>query len=506
MKKIIQVSTLALSILLVGCLELDINNAKNPDNDKVLSDPEALEGLTVSNVTGIFSPYYSENTFYPVNSSLEFTADHTTMTNNVNSWWSVFKQEPRQALPNSLSWPDKNQMLDVWNAWIGVIANSTTIITKLEAEPVLTNQQRGFLACNYFSKAMAYGYIGALFDKGYVIPNNGENYVNEFVPYTDVVNASLTSFDKAIELFEATPDFEMPSSMLGGIGYTADDMIALSKTYYAHFLASSARNNAENLLTDWAKVKQYASEGITKDFIINADGTNIYHTFQTTSGLQWYFRVDHRVMRHFNANLPKRFPNLQEEPNSPYTEDFLKGPGYTGDKRLDAYFKYETDLSFFRASRNNGTLRSHYRIKRYDALYANNGSGPSVFMYAYANQLYLAEAEARLNNLAAAVAILNNPNNPRKKVGEMPDLSNTLTQEQLLEVIYAERDIDLGRTDFGLIFYEMRRRDALQVGTLLHLPVPADEMANLGLAPYTFGGEGNADGINTADGTNSWRN
>ena len=88
----------------------------------------------------------------------------------------------------------------------------------------------------------------------------------------------------------------------------------------------------------------------------------------------------------------------------------------------------------------------------------------------------------------------------------MPDLPGTLSKDEILQIIYAERDIELGRTDFGLIFYEMRRRDALQLGTLLHLPVPADEMANLGLTPYTFGGEVNADGENTADGSNSWRN
>jgi hypothetical protein len=182
----------------------------------------------------------------------------------------------------------------------------------------------------------------------------------------------------------------------------------------------------------------------------------------------------------------------------------MKGPGYTGDKRLDAYFTYSSDLSFFRASRNDGILRSHYYITRYDELYAATGVGPTVVMYKYANELYLAEAEAMLDNLDAALAILNDPANPRKAVGEMPDLPGTLTKQEILDVIFAERDIELGRTEYGIPFTDMRRKDALQIGTFLHLPVPADELVTLGLPVYTFGGVANADGINTADGSNSW--
>jgi hypothetical protein len=126
-------------------------------------------------------------------------------------------------------------------------------------------------------------------------------------------------------------------------------------------------------------------------------------------------------------------------------------------------------------------------------------------MYAYANQLYLAEAEARLNNLAEALAILNDPTNPRKAVGEMPDLVG-LTQQEILDVIFAERDIELGRTEYALPWFDMRRKNALQIGSLLHLPVPADELSTQGFEIYTFGGVAKADGENTADGSNSWLN
>lgn len=496
-------------LLLCSCLDLDVENLNNPSNETVLSDEGNLTSITSSIFYGVFRAYYTTDAAtapFSGNIALDWTADHTTMTNNFCSWWILFKQEPRQVLDNSLAFASKAQILEPWNAWNGVVVNANTVITTLESQGELTDQLKGLLGTVYFSRAMALGYLANMFDQAYVVPVDASNYTPTLVPYRAVLAESLTTFDKAIEIFESVPDFTLPLEILNGLGYTSADMAALAKTYYSHFLVSSARTAAQNAATDWAKVKAYASEGITKDFVINADAVNFLHPLQQNSGIDWYWRVDHRVMRHFNPNLPKRFPNQTEAPTSPYSEDFLKGPGYTGDKRLDAYFKYETDLSFFRPARNNGILRSHYRIKRYDVLFDNVGVGPSVMMYRYANALYLAEAEAMLNNPAAAIGILNAATNPRKDVGEMADLPTTLTKQEVLDIIFAERDIELGRTEFGISFTDMRRKDALQIGTILHFPVPADELATLGLPIYTFGGVANADGINTASGSNAWTN
>ncbi len=49
-------------------------------------------------------------------------------------------------------------------------------------------------------------------------------------------------------------------------------------------------------------------------------------------------------------------------------------------------------------------------------------------------------------------------------------------------------------------FCDMRRRDMLQYGTYLHYPVPGKELETLQLPNYTFGGAGNADGVNTSNG------
>lgn len=504
----IKILLLTVVFATTSCLELDIRNGNDPDIPTVLADPGNLTQITSSVFYGVFRGYFTNANFYSINSSLEWTADHTTMTNNVLSWWAIFKQEPRQPLTNLISWPNKQQILEPWNSWNGVVVNANTIIRTLESqEGELSDELKGLLGTIYFCRAMALGYIGITFDQGYIVPVNSENYTPAFVPYDDIIDEALVNFDIAADIFDEVPGFVLPAEILNNLGYSSADMKKLCRTYYLHFAVSSARNSAQNAQTDWTKVRDYALEGITQDFIVDADGDNFIHALQYGSGIDWYFRVDHRVMRLFNSNLPKRFPDMQAAPTSPYTEDFLKGAGYNGDKRLDAYFKFEPSLSFYNASRNNGTLRSHYRIKRYDPLFAAQGIGASVVMYSYTNDLYLAEAYVRLGNLDGAIAILNDPSNPRKAVGEMPDLpTGTLTADEILEIIYAERDIELGRTEYALPWLELRRRDALQVGTLLHLPVPADELTTLGLPIYTFGGVDAADGENTADGSNSWIN
>jgi len=54
-------------------------------------------------------------------------------------------------------------------------------------------------------------------------------------------------------------------------------------------------------------------------------------------------------------------------------------------------------------------------------------------------------------------------------------------------------------TGSGISFFDMRRRDMLQRGTLLHFPIPANELLNAEMDLYTFGGVENADGINTSN-------
>ncbi len=494
---------LVLTIMFTACTELDIENPNDPSaesiNESTLSD---LAAGALYNVINGYSPSPETGNLFNANVHLAWTADHISMTNNFRSMWSQFQTEPRVQFNNSLTFADLELIGDPWRNWNAAISAANTVIRELKDAD--TDENRGVLATAYLSRGLALGHIAGVFNQGYIVTEDDDigstDPAGVLQPYANVLNAAIASLDAAIAIYDDGISYTMGTTFLNGIGYDQAQLSSLAKTYAAHFLATTPRTASENAQVDWATVRDYALGGIQTDFSINADGQFILHDLQYVSGLFWYFRVDHRILQHFNPTYPSRFPT---EADASIGEDVLTGDGYNGDQRLAAYYTYSSDLSFFRLERG-AQLRTHYYYSRYDALWNNNGVGASIYMPQLANDLLLAEAYARLGNTSDALAILNDPTYPRIAVGEMPDIESTISQEDLIEAIFAERDIELPRTAFGLEFFDMRRKDALQEGTVLHLPVPADELTTIGLDIYSYGGPGNADGINTATGANSW--
>ena len=112
-----------------------------------------------------------------------------------------------------------------------------------------------------------------------------------------------------------------------------------------------------------------------------------------------------------------------------------------------------------------------------------------------------AEARAYTADLIGAAIIINA--GTRKTRGEMADVIPL--SANVIQAIHHERHVELYTTGFGLQFFEMRKRDLLQKGTPLHLPIPAKTQQTMGLTPpfYTFGTVAKADGTNTSNG--GWR-
>lgn len=506
MKKILKgIKVGLLSLVLAACTELDIVNPNQPTAETLTAESfEDLAAGALYNVINGYSSFPESGNQFNADVHLALVADHSSTTNNYRSFWSQFSIEPRVQFNNSLTFPNLEIITDPWSNWNAAVSSSNIIIRSLK-NTAETEEEKGLLATAYLAKGLALGHLSGVFDQAYLISEDVEDLasvdpVESLRPFTEVVAASLAALTNAITLYGEASGYVLPSKFLNGLAYNADQLAALANSYAAHFLATSPRNSMQADTVDWNQVKSYAQNGIADNFVINADGTNILHDFQYISGLFWYIRIDHRVLRHFNPNYPKVFPS---EANAVIPEVDLKGDGFNGDERLDAYFAYSNDLSFFNLARGP-QLRTHYYYSRYEELFFENGVGPTVYYRAYANDLLIAEAELRLGNKGAAIAILNNPANPRKAVGGLPDIPADISEADLQELIFAERDIELPRTVFAGEFYDMRRRDALQEGSVLHLPVPADELTVIGEPVYSYGGSANADGVNTADGSNSW--
>ena len=173
------------------------------------------------------------------------------------------------------------------------------------------------------------------------------------------------------------------------------------------------------------------------------------------------------------------------------------GEALSNDARLLSDFEFLPAVDF-RPERGYWHF-TNYRCKRFD----DNmwlGLGTLHEFRAYENELYKAEAAAMLGQLDVAVGILNNADLPRKARGELDDIAAGASKDDILKAIFYERDIELIAQGFLLGFYDMRRRDMLQIGQYLHYPVPGKELETLGLEIYTFGGVSKADGVNTSNG------
>jgi hypothetical protein len=388
-----------------------------------------------------------------------------------------------------------------YRVWFAAVGNANDVINKIENEGVEIgtdgSETQMVLAAAHFARGMAYGYLANLFVEAAIVEPGQDLTANppQLVGYQTVIAEALESLDRVITISNANTFTLDPSFINTPAPYTSGQLSKLASTFAANFLVQNARTAAENTATDWNRVLNYTTNGMTEDYIIVLDGVNWDHGLIGGAGLDWYWRVDHRIIRLMDPNYSKRFP-LDVAINS-------IPPAVSDDERLDLYFKYETGLNFFNTSRG-AQLRSHYRVQRYDDLYNNNSLGPCPFMYAEANKLLRAEALVMTSNTDGAISILNTGR--RVTVGGLSTIANGTSAAQVLETIFSERDLELLWTDYGIHFKDMRRKDALQVGTILHFPVPANVLAVLQLPFYTFGGATNGDGVNTADGSNSWLN
>lgn len=173
------------------------------------------------------------------------------------------------------------------------------------------------------------------------------------------------------------------------------------------------------------------------------------------------------------------------------------GEAQSNDKRFAAYFEYNSAIRMYA---DRGTVfYSNYRFKRYDNI-RKTGKGQLIDFSVYENRLYAIEAWTRTDQKALAISTLNNVDYPRIYNGKLDALPDDIEQKDLLNIIFYEREIDLLGQGYLIGFCDMRRRDMLSKGTILHFPVPGNELQTLLMDNYTFGGVENADGTNTSNG------
>jgi hypothetical protein len=428
-----------------------------------------------------------------------------------NSWGSgEVWFRPRRRLFNDDT-PDPVIIINfgAWYNYYGSVG-TTMKMTKLFEDPAFKITLNGIDYTNrakahtYIVQALLYGNIALLYDKAYLFTEEHDALTFDFVAntksYKEVMNYALSKLDQAIQIIEDDEINEDPTQVIAGVTFDKATLLQFANSMAARFLASNARNQAENAQVDWNKVKGYAEKGLQEDFKVSYDegwrgkvmtrdvGSNYFvlYNYNWIRGSQWLF----------NKMAPGDPNSVYPIPITPGSDSFKDWPAITNcpDLRLEKYFKYETMRNWFGADRTTragyGTyILSQYRYWRYYDVVEKEQGYVDHFLKVE-NDTYLAEALIRTNGDRNQIAEL--INNSRVATGGLPPATAGESYDALENKLFYERYVECDLVWPQLGFFDRRRnKDQMIPGTVRHFPIPGPELKMHGQELYSFGGEGN---------------
>lgn len=478
---------------LSSCSDMfDIEDTNTPSTEFVLGSPDEIENLSNS----LFYNWYGAmTTSVSPRMSMWVMADQGS-SSWANSGMLDLSSEPRAAFNNSESYKYANTFYNYWSRLYGTIGQANDVLKAITIDNMeigdtnnagIGDKTEMTKAMAYFVKGISLGYIGLVYDQAYYVPINLEGDIQQYIkttPHQVIIDSAINNLNNCIRICENN-NFEISEDWINNRTYSNSELMQLSYSYMARFLVYNARNATENDATNWQTVLDCANKGITSDFQIYADNVTWFnYFFRYTVARDNWVRIDARIINMLDPSYPKRI-----------TDGTNPGQATSLDARLLSDFNYRTSCDF---KPERGYYHfSYYEYKRYPYNTTDHPDWLTEFSTTELN-LIKAEAEVHLGQTANAISIINSGS--RVNRGHLDPISVSSTKEQVLDAIFYERDIELIMTGFGIGFFDMRRRDMLQKGTLLHFPIPAKELNVVGMTVYTFGGVSNADGINTSNG------
>jgi hypothetical protein len=348
------------------------------------------------------------------------------------------------------------------------------------------------IAFSKFIQGISLGYLALVFDQAYIVTEKTpqDELLNPVLkPFSEVSAAAIALLDEAI--LASAKSFTIDAPWLGGTEMSNVEFAALANSYAARIMAYTPRNKSQNDAVVWADVLAYANNGITSDFNIQGDGWTKWENEHMVYGAYpGWSRADMRIINMLDPSQPARWGNDASFPHPPETP--VDKPGV--DKRLYSDFQYLSSNNF-RTERGYYHF-SNYRVSKFD-YHIGDYLGNMPEMLLAENDMLRAEAELRMGNLGNAAAIINA--GTRISRGDLKDVSASNASE-IDMAIHRELQIECILTGLGVQFFDMRKRNMLQPGTALHMPIPASVLEVLQQPFYSFGGDLGVAGEDTSNG------
>ncbi len=480
-----------LIVFAVSCKSLNVN-PHIPDSDDVLATPEQK----LDAATTLYRDWF--NASHALKGPALGTATAADQLTSIHGDAAAvdLAREPREAFRNFSDYSFIYVTSDFWGTTYQVVLLANDLLRSMEEEKTILYEGKDIkpmlTAWSYFIRGIGYGYLGLLFDQAPLVDVHTPLPYNEYDDYHKVILFSLASLDSAIAISNKHA-FILPDDFIPGMTVTSDNLSSIASSYAARILVSAPRNGMENEQSDWQRIYDYASGGITADLAPVTDNDTWKDEYRKYAASTFWGRVDLRIINMMDNHFPARWPadnNSWDTPDGQAPDSSLL---QSDDARAHSYFAWDPPKTI----QPPFYLNSFFRNKLYDDWITDlTGSVPEFT--ATENELIMAEALVHLNRTAEAITLIND--GTRTSRGHLPPLDVLTPPADVLRAIFYERDIELMITGAGIAFFDMRRRDMLQKGTPLHFPVPATDLDILGRPLYTFGGADHADGINTSNG------
>jgi len=499
---------LAVALVAGGCMDLETTNPNVPDRGRVLSNPQDVEALISTAFRELFLNSHDN---YP-NLALAAMADNITggfFDYSVHD----LTTEPRQAWNNSSLNTRSGTNADPWAQLYRAISNSTDGLREIAAgmEIVDANgvdQTPRSLAFGKLVLGIALGYLATHFDQAIILTENTDLEQLDptaYSPYQEVLDTALMVLDEAIAIAQAN-DFEIPPGVdwVNGMTLTNEDVVQIANSFVARFLAETPRSWEDRAAVDWAEVLARIDAGITRDLapegMLDVWDNNFSRLLARVRARPGdHVRMDYMALgpgdvsggfqTWFATASADRMPFQMDSPDRR-----IQGP--TGPDEAGTYFAYNQN-SIWPADRGTYRYSWYYflRLGAGDSWYV----GPQLWMTVTEMNLLKAEALIRLSRAAEAVPLINNS---RVANGQLPPVTLDGPPDDplcvpkqmaggcgsLWDALVYEKNVEMAGVEGALAWWDARGWGTLQEGTPVHFPVPGEELENLGLPNYTFGG------------------
>jgi len=485
--------------LFTSCADLEVKNLNDPDLQRVLETPEDYRELLAGGYNSWWRGSHANRLPF---AHFDAWADVNTTTNNYQIYYDMGTREPRQRIDND---PASDGYLSMGTPWSHLnsavsIANDIINFVEVNGNSIVidgNDDTMMMLTMAYLLRGLSRGYLANFFDQAYIIGVTIDDL--RFRPYTEVLEAAIDDLDTAIEMAQANNFTTF--RFLSDVSMDNQQIAQFASTQAAKFIISNGRSSGHYNQQVWQRVVNYASNGYPDHLIIEGTGTAVAgwrHEYQRQSGLDWYWKADLRIINMLDPSYPAKYPIWAAENARPIPR------AQSEDARLESDFTYDPwNLHRFVTARGP-QLQSVYYYSRYEDLYINNGFGEIVVFLRDNIDMMLAEAYMHLGQKQQAINLVNAGS--RTTRGNLPPIPNNASNDEVFDAIFYEVEIECQRTWVGYQYFMMRRRDMLQAGTPLHLPVPFEELQMMELPVYTFGGTNFTHEEGTADGANAWNN